>query len=65
LCASFGSALISSSANTRSAKPALSVAEVEDYFGNQLGGILAGPLGSAKQPSEIRDLVSGNIIRQG
>lgn len=65
LCAAFGSALISSSANTRSAKPALSVEEVEDYFANELGGILAGPLGAARQPSEIRDLLSGNIIRHG
>jgi L-threonylcarbamoyladenylate synthase len=65
LCKAFGSALISSSANTHSATPARSVAEVEDYFGKQLGGILAGPLGVAGQPSEIRDLLTGNIIRHG
>ena len=65
LCEAFGSALISSSANTHSATPARSVTEVEDYFGKQLGGILAGPLGSATQASEIRDLLTGNIIRHG
>jgi len=65
LCEEFGSALISSSANTHAAKPARSVTEVEDYFGNQLGGILAGRLGAATQPSEIRDLLTGNIIRHG
>ena len=65
LCMAFGSALISTSANTHSAQPARSVAEVKDYFGNQLGGILVGALGSAQQPSEIRDLVNGNIIRHG
>jgi len=65
LCKAFGSALISSSANTHLANPARSVAEVEDYFGKQLGGILAGPLGAAGQPSEIRDLLTGNIIRHG
>jgi L-threonylcarbamoyladenylate synthase len=65
LCEAFGSALISSSANTQAGAPARSVPEVEDYFGNQLGGILAGPLGAATQPSEIRDLLTGNIIRHG
>lgn len=65
LCKAFGSALISSSANTHSTNPARSVAQVEGYFGKQLGGILAGPLGASRQPSEIRDLLSGSIIRQG
>jgi L-threonylcarbamoyladenylate synthase len=46
LCEAFGSALISSSANHTSARPARSVGEVEEYFGHHLGGILAGPLGS-------------------
>lgn len=65
LCEAYGSALISTSANPRSQKPARSAAEVKDYFGTGLGGILAGPLGSASQPSEIRDLKSGNIVRNG
>jgi L-threonylcarbamoyladenylate synthase len=65
LCKAFDSALISTSANIRSAEPARDVAAVKDYFGDRLGGILAGPLGAAQQPSEIRDLVSGNIIRHG
>jgi L-threonylcarbamoyladenylate synthase len=65
LCKAFGSALISSSANTHASEPARSAEQVEDYFGNQLGGILAGPLGEPGRPSEIRDLLSGNIIRHG
>ncbi len=65
LCRAFGSALISTSANHAAARPARSVAEVDDYFGDDLAGILTGPLGGADKPSEIRDLVSGNIIRQG
>ena len=65
LCTAFGSALVSTSANHTADKPARSVAEVEDYFGQNIKGILAGPLGGAENPSEIRDLVSGNIIRQG
>lgn len=65
LCDAFGSALISSSANHRAAKPARSTEEVVAYFDDQIAGILAGPLGSSDKPSEIRHLVSGTIIRPG
>jgi L-threonylcarbamoyladenylate synthase len=65
LCNAFGAALISTSANPRALEPARSAAEVADYFGAELGGILAGPLGHSKRPSEIRDLISGRIIRNG
>jgi L-threonylcarbamoyladenylate synthase len=65
LCKAFASALISSSANHTAQRPARSIGEVEDYFGQNIAGILAGPLGGAEKPSEIRDLVSGRIIRQG
>jgi len=65
LCVAFGAALISTSANHTSARPARSAGEVEDYFGHYLGGILAGSLGGAEHPSEIRDLASGDILRAG
>jgi L-threonylcarbamoyladenylate synthase len=65
LCDALGSALISTSANRSAARPARSAGEVHNYFGHQLAGILAGPLGGAENPSEIRDLVSGNVIREG
>ena len=63
LCQAFGAALISSSANLNAAKPARSVSEVEDYFGHNIAGILAGPLGGGERPSQIRDLASGKILR--
>lgn len=65
LCDAFGSALISTSANHTSAEPARSAEEANEYFGSELAGILAGELGEGDKPSEIRDLVSGKIIRQG
>ena len=65
LCRAFGGPLVSTSANPRSAVPAKSAAEVEDYFGMFLGGILEGPLGRREQPSEIRDLQSGHLVREG
>lgn len=65
LCTAFGSALISTSANPTTAPPARSVAEVREYFGASLAGILDGELGDGQKPSEIRDLASGNVIRAG
>ncbi len=65
LCQASGSALISTSANHSAARPARSAEEVDTYFGHDIAGILAGPLGGSEKPSEIRDLVSENIIRQG
>jgi len=65
LCESFGSALISTSANHTSAKPARSLSEVWHYFGSHIAGTLAGELGVGEKPSEIRDLVTGTIIRRG
>jgi len=63
LCDAFGAALISTSANPSAARPARSADEVENYFGHGIGGILAGPLGGAEQPSQIRDLASGKVLR--
>jgi L-threonylcarbamoyladenylate synthase len=65
LCEAFGGALISSSANRTSDRPARSKAEVEKYFHQQLGGILDGRLGKVERPSEIRDLTNGTVIRKG
>lgn len=65
LCQAFGGALISTSANPSTALPARSADEVRKYFAAGLAGILEGNLGEGDKPSEIRDLVSGRIIRQG
>ena len=65
LCSSFGSAIVSTSANPRSDPPARSAAQVARYFGDALGGIVEGELGSDPRPSEIRDLASGRVIRAG
>ncbi|MDX1459598.1 MAG: Sua5/YciO/YrdC/YwlC family protein [Xanthomonadales bacterium] len=65
LCAAFGGPVVSTSANPRSAAPARSSGEVESYFGNYIGGILEGALGGRDQPSEIRDLATGKVIRGG
>lgn len=65
LCDAFGSALVSTSANPTTHEPARSAAQVRDYFGDRIAGILEGELGSSAKPSEIRDLASGKIFRHG
>jgi len=64
LCAAFGGAIVSTSANPRQGEPARSVAGVEAYFGAALCGTVAGELGSENRPSEIRDLVTGRVLRE-
>ena len=64
LCAAFGGAVVSTSANPGSAEPALTAGRVEEYFGSYLGGIVSGALGGEERPSEILDLASGAVIRE-
>lgn len=63
LCAAVGKPVVSTSANPRAAEPARSASEVAGYFPEQLCGIMQGELGGGDQPSEIRDLASGRVIR--
>jgi len=65
LCAAFNGAIVSTSANPGRADPARSVTQLEQYFSSALGGIVEGQLGSGVRPSEIRDLVSGKVLREG
>ena len=65
LCTAFGGAIVSTSANPRQEEPARDQAGVEAYFGANLCGVVAGELGSGDNPSEIRDLVSGQVLRKG
>ena len=63
LCSAFEGAIVSTSANPGGAEPARSAPKVEEYFGNALCGVVEGKLGGNQQPSEIRDLASGRIVR--
>ncbi len=63
LCESFGGPLVSTSANPHGHPPARSADDVSAYFGETLAAILDGPLGELTQPTEIRDLVTQEIIR--
>ncbi len=65
LCRAFGGPLVSTSANPAGRPPARSAMRVRNYFRGKLDDILPGVVGSSDRPSEIRDLVTGSVIRPG
>lgn len=62
LCALSGP-LVSTSANPAGRPSARSRLRVEQYFPKQLDKVLGGALGGRKNPSLIRDLISGDVVR--
>lgn len=65
LCLNFGGPLVSTSANPLGQAPARTRAQVKHYFESQLQAIAPGCVGARAQPSEIRDLQTGRILRPG
>ncbi len=55
--------LVSTSANPSGCEPAKTAIKVRTYFGNKLDFIMPGQLGNLSGPTEIRDAVSGRIMR--
>ncbi|XKM13534.1 L-threonylcarbamoyladenylate synthase [Orbaceae bacterium ac157xtp] len=64
LCLQFGKPLVSTSANLSGYEPCRTVPEIEEQFGKQFL-ILNGETGKRSNPSEIRDVKTGQILRQG
>ena len=65
ITAVLGGPIVSTSANRHGA-PTLSSAEaIRESLGDEIDGIVAGELGGAAGASEIRDLKTGQIIREG
>lgn len=62
LCALTGP-LVSTSANPAGRPSARSRLRVEQYFHDQLDGVLGGALGGRRNPSLIRDLQTGDVVR--
>ena len=63
LCDQFNGPIVSTSANLAGGKPAKSRLHIMQAFGDQIDYVVNGELGQNKQPSEVKDLVSGQIIR--
>ena len=64
LCTAWGGPLVSTSANPGGAQPARAAYQVRRYFGQSLGYLMPGTTGSGSRPTSIRDLISGQIIRE-
>ncbi len=63
LCQAWGGPLVSTSANL-AGEPALrDAAELQRQFGAELDYVLPGELGGDAKPSEIRDAVTGAVLR--
>jgi L-threonylcarbamoyladenylate synthase len=63
LCRIFGGALVSTSANISNHPALCSPLAIQRVFGGSVDYILHGPLGGLSRPTEIRDAVSGKVIR--
>lgn len=65
LSRAFGGPLVSTSCNPQGLPPATTIHQVYRYFGYQLDAVTTGQVGKRTAPSEIRDLLTGAIIRPG
>lgn len=65
LCQAFGKPLVSTSANLTTYPPCRSADEVADQLAHRVDFILTGQVGTQNNPSEIRDVITNQIIRAG
>lgn len=63
LCRAFGGPVVSTSANPAGNRPARSALTVRRYFLTQLDDILPGAVGGQRQPTQIRNLLTGETVR--
>lgn len=63
LCREFGLPLVTTSANLAGQPPARSSAEVHKIFADKIDYVVDGAVGGLTNPTEIRDAVSGNLVR--
>lgn len=64
ICRNFGKPLVSTSANLSGFPPCRTAAEVGEQFGVDFP-VLSGETGGRLNPSEIRDVLTGELIRHG
>ncbi len=62
LCIAFGKPIVSTSANLTNQTPASSCAEIKQIFQDSVW-CLEGELGDLSQPTQIKDALSGQILR--
>lgn len=65
LCDMLGEPIVSTSANPAGKRPATTMMRLRQYFPQGIDYIFPGELGGAPGASEIRDLVTGKVLRPG
>lgn len=65
LCERFGDAIVSTSANVEGHPPMRDEKMLRMTFGDKIDKILSGKVGDTLRPTEIRDAVTGEILRPG
>jgi L-threonylcarbamoyladenylate synthase len=65
LCEACDMALVSTSANRSGQAPARTALQVRTQFGDGVDCILSGAVGGSNKPTEIRDALSGKVLRAG
>ncbi|MGB6976698.1 MAG: L-threonylcarbamoyladenylate synthase [Gammaproteobacteria bacterium] len=63
LCRHYGKTIVSTSANREGETPASDAETVKQLFGTELDFIVPGEVGGLVNPTEIRDVLSGKILR--
>jgi L-threonylcarbamoyladenylate synthase len=63
LCQAFGGPIVSTSANPQGQPPALQAEQVQGYFGDRVAMITPGSVGAQDKPTQIRDLITGQVVR--
>lgn len=63
LCRAFGGPVVSTSANLSGQPPTRSSEEVYEQFGDQLDYVVVGQVSGLSRPSQIRDALTGAVIR--
>lgn len=65
LCRAFGGPIVSTSANRAGMREARDATTVHRQFGPAVDAIAPGRVGKSARPSEIRDLLTGVVLRKG
>lgn len=63
LCYIFGGPIVSTSANVEGHPPALNAEQVNDIFPQDLDLVLTGEVGGLSKPTQIRDAITGQVLR--
>ncbi len=64
VCENFSGAIISTSANIATQEAARTSEQVKDIFGGEIEHVIEGETNINANPSEIRDALTDEIIRQ-